>query len=110
MSISAAIHTASVADSDVSSLQPKQNHMLSKCSNPDCSASFLYLHSGKLFRLNRRKPAASSQDLEKKPARGIEFFWLCESCAAEFTLRADESSGVQVVSLPRRAMAAAASL
>jgi len=25
--------------------------MLSKCANPGCSASFLYLHQGKLFRL-----------------------------------------------------------
>ena len=26
--------------------------MLSKCANPGCPASFLYLHEGKLFRLD----------------------------------------------------------
>jgi hypothetical protein len=26
--------------------------MLSKCANPGCPASFIYLHEGKLFRLD----------------------------------------------------------
>ena len=80
--------------------------MLSKCSNPSCSASFLYLHSGKLFRLPRRKPRA-----ENGPRRDtVEFFWLCQECATRYTLKADEQLEVRVVELPRLAAAATASL
>ena len=32
-------------------LRSEEAEMLSKCANPDCPASFLYLHQGKLFRL-----------------------------------------------------------
>jgi len=36
--------------------------MISKCANPACSARFLYLHEGKLFRFEReakKTPAAA---------------------------------------------------
>ena len=84
--------------------------MLSKCSNPDCSAQFLYLHTGKLFRMARRSNLAEGYDPQKKGARGIEFFWLCKDCAEEFTLKTDVTRGVHVVSLHRHALAATASL
>jgi len=84
--------------------------MLSKCSNPRCSAPFLYLHTGKLFRFGRRNDAVTSHDSRAKAPQGIEFFWLCDECAGEFTLEADAAHGVHVVSLPRLAMGASASL
>ena len=62
--------------------------MLSKCANPGCPATFLYLHQGKLFRLD-----PSIELLVRIPVREVtrpscrfEFFWLCDECAAELTL------------------------
>jgi hypothetical protein len=62
--------------------------MLSKCANPNCSANFLYLHEGKLF----RSESASANGIAahdtgmKKSSRRIEFFWLCANCAPRMTL------------------------
>ena len=62
--------------------------MLSKCANPDCSEPFLYLHRGKLFRWERRAPAANIEPraFEKKSPLSIEYFWLCDTCATQLTL------------------------
>jgi hypothetical protein len=72
--------------------------MLSKCANPSCSASFFYLHEGKLFRSDT--PAnqdAPTQDTGmKKTSRRIEFFWLCADCAPKMTLRFKVGEGVTV--------------
>jgi len=84
--------------------------MLSKCSNPRCSVPFLYLHTGKLFRFAKRNDAVPGHDPHAKAPRGVEFFWLCDDCAGQFTLEADAAHGVHVISLPRRAIGAAASL
>jgi len=66
--------------------------MLSKCSNSACSERFLYLHSGKVFRLNPDPP------LEPRSApRSREYFWLCDSCAAQMTLVFRPGLGVIVV-------------
>ncbi len=65
--------------------------MLSKCANPNCSASFLYFHEGKLF----RSESASANGIAaydtgmKKSSRRIEFFWLCANCAPRMTLIRD---------------------
>ena len=49
--------------------------MLSKCANPGCPASFLYLHQGKLFRLDTShrdcRQYAGSGDEEAFAARRI---------------------------------------
>jgi hypothetical protein len=77
--------------------------MLSKCANPDCSTPFLYLREGKLFRIEveakqdriRSGPAGS----EKKPARRIEYFWLCDSCSARMKVAYRKDIGVATVPL-----------
>lgn len=75
--------------------------MLSKCANPDCSASFRYFHSGKLFRaeisagLDRRRTLGQDGQ-QHKPLRRLEFFWLCEGCAQSMTLIFDKQQGVTV--------------
>ena len=82
--------------------------MLSKCSNPGCSATFRRLQIGKLFRFDsphRRRPEGSSTP---KSPRGVEFFWLCEACAANFTLVSNLTEGTRVVSIAGRARGAAA--
>jgi hypothetical protein len=62
--------------------------MLSKCANPGCPASFLYLHEGKLFRLDSSTEILARIPVSEvtRPSRRFEFFWLCDQCAAELTL------------------------
>jgi len=52
--------------------------MVSKCANPACSASFRYLHSGRLFELGTDVPHPDALD---SPLQTMEYFWLCEECA-----------------------------
>jgi hypothetical protein len=75
--------------------------MLSKCANPGCPAPFLFLHQGKLFRLdtNTEVPASDATPEMKKLARRIEFFWLCNQCAAQVTLSYKKGVGVTAVPL-----------
>ena len=63
--------------------------MIAKCANAACSAPFLYLREGKVFRMEfapdpNRLEAASAKS--PKPARKIEHFWLCGSCSVTLTL------------------------
>ena len=65
--------------------------MISKCANPDCSARFLYLHDGKLFRFERE--AMNSEEVlvgfdpaVLKPSSRGDFFWLCAKCSTTMTL------------------------
>jgi hypothetical protein len=73
--------------------------MIAKCANPACSARFLYLHTGKLFRFERDARADEGPllgfdpSVRKRPG-GVEFFWLCETCAAVMTLVYTPSIGV----------------
>jgi hypothetical protein len=55
--------------------------MVAKCTNASCSASFLHLTEGRLFRLETDSPIGSSN---LKPT---QYFWLCEPCSAGMTLR-----------------------
>ena len=87
--------------------------MLSKCANPDCSAPFLYLHQGKLFRVDSEAVARGGLSLgsapePKKPPRRTEFFWLCGDCAAEMTLAYKKGIGVVTVPVARTPAVAAA--
>ena len=86
--------------------------MLSKCANPGCPAPFLFLHQGKLFRLdtNTEVPASDTAPEMKKLARRIEFFWLCNQCATQVTLSYKKGVGVTAVPLPQaQRLAASAS-
>jgi len=76
--------------------------MLSKCANPECTASFRYLHIGKLFRMEVPAASANASNGEgmKKPAHRTEFFWLCETCAARMTLMYKKEVGVTTRPLP----------
>ncbi len=80
--------------------------MVSKCANPDCSAPFLYLHQGKLFRMETGTVDANASVLEadpetKKASRHIEFYWLCHDCAAAMTLTYKKGIGVTTKPLAR---------
>jgi len=79
--------------------------MVSKCANSECSAPFLYFHRGRLFRLetegrqDRRRHLGDEMG-SNKPLRRLEFYWLCDDCAAKMTLTFDRVSGVSVQPRP----------
>jgi hypothetical protein len=86
--------------------------MLSKCANPGCPASFLYLHQGKLFRLDSSAEIVVRIPVSEvtRPSLRVEFFWLCNQCAAELTLGYKKGTGITVVPLPKElGLAASAS-
>ena len=73
------------------SLRECRGIVISKCANPECSASFRYLHEGKLFEFEVRlfdEPLIdhSTASHYQKPSREIECFWLCDSCASTMTI------------------------
>ncbi len=75
--------------------------MVSKCANPECSAPFLYLHRGKLFRIDTegrqdRRRNMGNENKGGKSLRRIEFYWLCDECALKMTLAFDKGNGVFV--------------
>jgi hypothetical protein len=67
--------------------------MLAKCANPSCSASFLHLADGRLFRLETDPPFPSSN------TRETEYFWLCGPCSAGTTLRLTQDGKVVATGL-----------
>ncbi len=77
--------------------------MLSKCANPSCSASFRYLHEGRLFRIARSANGHNGNghaDVgEPKPPQHLEYFWLCDSCASQMTMARNHEGDVRVVPL-----------
>ena len=90
--------------------------MLAKCANPACTAPFLYLREGKLYQIETQAemPPRAGEHIqgaaakeERKPARRLEFFWLCGRCARQMTLTFDRGRGVVVV--PTRSHGAVAS-
>ncbi|MBZ5719707.1 MAG: hypothetical protein LAO03_04935 [Acidobacteriia bacterium] len=73
--------------------------MLSKCANPGCSHSFRYFHEGTLFRIETEISSGNGSAFGtdtgvRKPARHLEFFWLCDNCAATMTLTYQKGVGV----------------
>jgi hypothetical protein len=86
--------------------------MVSKCANPECSATFLYFHTGRLFRIEtssgqERRRAMGEEESSGKPLRRVEFYWLCESCAPRMTLAYEHDTGISVRPNPQAASAAA---
>ena len=84
--------------------------MLSKCANPACSAHFLYLHEGRVFRIIREADHAARElgrdsTFHRHPQ--VEFFWLCDKCSATLTVCYRRECGIIVQ--PLRAALRAAS-
>lgn len=81
--------------------------MLSHCANSRCSRPFLRLRQGKLFLVETDKAAKSGESAASSSAVGrpqprlIERYWLCDECAAVWTLVHDRSEGIVLVPLPR---------
>ena len=86
--------------------------MLSRCANPECSKPFLRLGDGKLFLVETErvtKPgecAAPPFVRARKLQRRVEHYWLCDDCAARWTLISDREHGVALAALRRRVASA----
>ena len=78
--------------------------MLSKCANPVCSQTFLYLREGKLFRLavaidNGEATAGGNSAAGSTTRLRHEYFWLCESCARKFQVVSERDGRVRTIPL-----------
>jgi hypothetical protein len=88
--------------------------MLSQCANSQCGKPFLKLREGKLFlvetdRLTRAGESAALPFVRaRQQQRCVEHFWLCDDCAAQWTLVFDRDTGVGLAPLRRPAVNAAA--
>jgi len=75
--------------------------MLAKCANPACSATFRYLHEGRLFVFEpkcdapMRGPPAESEDWCR--SQSPQCFWLCSLCCSAMTVQPDGDHGATVV-------------
>jgi hypothetical protein len=90
--------------------------MLSHCANTRCHKPFLRLREGKLFlvetdRLTKPgEPLAPPFVRARQLQRQVEHYWLCDECAAQWTLIYDRDHGVALTPIKRpvASMAAAA--
>jgi hypothetical protein len=83
--------------------------MLSKCANPSCSTTLVYLREGKVFMVEspQTENAADPQGYKPKTVRRVEHFWLCGPCSANLTLARDGQHGVKIVPKKVHVLAAA---
>jgi hypothetical protein len=91
--------------------------VLSKCANPSCSTSFLYLRDGRLFEADvdtgEVRPVlelsaefdakiarhAGTSEVELRPDTKKELFWLCGSCCRTRTIMFAKNGGLALVPL-----------
>jgi hypothetical protein len=64
--------------------------MVSKCANPNCFATFHYLHEGKLFVLDEHRSG---------PLRAVRpcCYWLCSDCSRTLAVVFDAHYGTRLV-------------
>ena len=74
--------------------------MLAKCANPSCTETFRYLSKGRLFRLEA-DPVSHSYTSYPDSIQD-EYYWLCPSCADEYTLHLEEGGRVGVIPMTPR--------
>ncbi len=80
--------------------------MLSQCANSRCSKPFLRLREGKLFLVEAERltePGSASPPFvrARQQQRCVEHYWLCDDCAALWTLIYDRDHGVELAPLRR---------
>jgi len=84
--------------------------MLSQCANPSCCKPFLKLREGKLFLVETdriTKTAGPPFIRAKQTQRLVEHYWLCDECAATWTLIFDRERGIALVPLRKPATGSA---
>lgn len=91
----------------------RSESMLSQCANSKCRKPFLRLREGKLFLVETDRLMKPGQSIAppfvraRQAQRRVEHYWLCDSCAADWTLIYDRERGVALAPLPRPATSVA---
>jgi hypothetical protein len=86
--------------------------MLSCCANSECAKPFLKLREGKLFLVETDRLAKPGQSAvppfvrARQQQRVVEHYWLCDDCAAQWTLIYDREHGVALAPLRRPVVSA----
>jgi len=81
--------------------------MLSRCANPNCCKPFLKLREGRLFLVETERLIRPGESVPppfvraRQKRRHVEHFWLCDACAALYTLVYEKERGVALVPLRR---------
>ena len=75
--------------------------MLTKCANPACSATFRYLHDGRLFLIESADEMAGAEPPGSvgavRKVRALRHYWLCDKCCRTMTIVFDREHTVRVV-------------
>jgi hypothetical protein len=83
--------------------------MLSRCANPQCCRPFLKLRDGKLFLVETDRLSKPGESIAppfvraRQQPRQVEHYWLCDACAALWTLGHGQDHGVRLIPLRRPA-------
>ena len=83
--------------------------MLSQCTNSQCSKPFLRLREGKLFLVETERLTKPGESVTppfvraRRLQRQVEHYWLCDECAAHWTLIYNRDRGVALVPVKRPA-------
>ncbi len=81
--------------------------MLSHCANSQCGKPFLRLREGKLFLIETDRLTKPGESVSppfvraRKQQRHVEHYWLCDDCAAQWTLAFEKDRGVALAPLRR---------
>lgn len=74
--------------------------MLTNCAAPGCSATFHYLHQGRVFVFEPGKPGKAQPADPADPApASVEprYAWLCEECSRKFIVASDDHGNLRLV-------------
>lgn len=89
--------------------------MVWKCLNSCCNATFRYLGKGRLYcmdhaDLGRRKLSTGKKTVIsiRSKAWPVEYFWLCERCAAMMNIELSDAGELRLVPVDNAARGAAA--
>lgn len=83
--------------------------MLSQCANSNCGRPFLKLREGRLFLVETERQMRPGEAISppfmraRKQQRQVEHYWLCDECAAHWTLAYDGDAGIALAPLRRPA-------
>ena len=68
------------------------------CANVDCNAELKYLRGGRLYLLEREQFTKPESGLRfvREHVSVRRYFWLCESCAGQYTIRRWTDQGIEL--------------
>jgi hypothetical protein len=72
--------------------------MVSKCANPNCFATFRYLHEGKVVVVDER--AADGDGVFRAAPHRARCFWLCSQCSRTLAVVYDSERGMRLIPAP----------